>query len=246
MLQSAVLGFGIFRVLERYGITSGLSVAENVILQTTSVATATMPLAAGQHRSSLINYCPSSTIELQQSSLCNFSKPPGTAFRPKSLFYFCFSLSSLCKPFKSINLPACRQCTTPAGTLSAYPRPKGGHLKTPCRGLPVGPFCVQGCPLHRVNRWETRGEERSHRGTVYTFGVHVAGLVGIIPALGILTPRQNPPLGPIVLSPGQLLLWSLGLAFFGVFMAVPLRTQTIIKVQLVHFWSLLNWKFMKE
>ena len=47
-LQSAVLGFGIFRVLERYGITSGLSVAENVILQTTSVATATMPLAAGK------------------------------------------------------------------------------------------------------------------------------------------------------------------------------------------------------
>ena len=64
--------------------------------------------------------------------------------------------------------------------------------------------------------------------------------MGIIPALGIMTPRQNPPLGPIVLSPGQLLLWSLGLAFFGVFIAVPLRTQTIIKVQLVHFWSLLN------
>ena len=43
-----MLGFGVFRVLERWGITSGLSVAENVILQTTSVATATMPLAAGQ------------------------------------------------------------------------------------------------------------------------------------------------------------------------------------------------------
>ncbi|BDA51281.1 Putative oligopeptide transporter YGL114W [Coccomyxa sp. Obi] len=103
-LQSAVLGFGIFRVLERYGITSGLSVAENVILQTTSVATATMPLAAG--------------------------------------------------------------------------------------------------------------------------------LVGIIPALGMMTPGQNPPFGPIVLSPGKLLLWSLGLAFFGVFIAVPLRTQTIIKEKL--------------
>ncbi len=48
--QSAVLGFGVFRVLQRYGITSGLSVAENVILQTTSVATATMPLAAGEPR----------------------------------------------------------------------------------------------------------------------------------------------------------------------------------------------------
>ena len=47
-MQSAVLGFGVFRVLERYGVTSGLSVGENVILQTTSVATATMPLAAGK------------------------------------------------------------------------------------------------------------------------------------------------------------------------------------------------------
>ena len=47
-LQSAVLGFGIFRVLERYGWTSSLSIGENVILQTTSVATATMPLAASK------------------------------------------------------------------------------------------------------------------------------------------------------------------------------------------------------
>ena len=47
-MQSAVLGFGVFRVLERYGVTSGLSIGENVILQTTSVATATMPLAAGK------------------------------------------------------------------------------------------------------------------------------------------------------------------------------------------------------
>lgn len=46
--QSAVLGFGVFRILEQYGITTGLSIGENVILQTTSVATATMPLAAGK------------------------------------------------------------------------------------------------------------------------------------------------------------------------------------------------------
>ncbi len=44
--QSAILGFGAFQVLERYGFRK-LSVGENVILQTTSVATATMPLAAG-------------------------------------------------------------------------------------------------------------------------------------------------------------------------------------------------------
>lgn len=42
-------------MLERYGITSGLSVAENVILQTTSVATATMPLAAGKPFSFLLH-----------------------------------------------------------------------------------------------------------------------------------------------------------------------------------------------
>ncbi len=57
-MQSAVLGFGVFRVLERYGFTSGLSIGENVILQTTSVATATMPLAAGKkdiHESGVID-----------------------------------------------------------------------------------------------------------------------------------------------------------------------------------------------
>ena len=55
-MQSAVLGFGVFRVLERYGITSGLSIGENVILQTTSVATATMPLAAGKPSVFFIGY----------------------------------------------------------------------------------------------------------------------------------------------------------------------------------------------
>ena len=45
--QSSILGFGVFQVLERYGFRK-LSVGENVILQTTSVATATMPLAAGK------------------------------------------------------------------------------------------------------------------------------------------------------------------------------------------------------
>ena len=47
-LQSAILGFGIFRLLERSCSITGLTVEENVILQTTAVATATMPLAAGE------------------------------------------------------------------------------------------------------------------------------------------------------------------------------------------------------
>ncbi len=47
-LQSAILGFGIFRLLERSCSITGFTVEENVILQTTAVATATMPLAAGE------------------------------------------------------------------------------------------------------------------------------------------------------------------------------------------------------
>ncbi|KAI8078458.1 OPT oligopeptide transporter protein-domain-containing protein [Thamnidium elegans] len=58
-----------------------------------------------------------------------------------------------------------------------------------------------------------------------------AGFVGIIPALGQLTVADHPS-GPIILSAWQLMLWSLGLSFFGVFFAVPLRKQTIIKEQL--------------
>ncbi|KAI9491800.1 OPT oligopeptide transporter protein-domain-containing protein [Zychaea mexicana] len=58
-----------------------------------------------------------------------------------------------------------------------------------------------------------------------------AGFVGIIPALGLLTSNDHPD-GPIVLSSWQLVLWSLGVAFFGVFFAVPLRKQTIIHEKL--------------
>ncbi|KAI7891754.1 OPT oligopeptide transporter protein-domain-containing protein [Mucor mucedo] len=58
-----------------------------------------------------------------------------------------------------------------------------------------------------------------------------AGFVGIIPALGQLTASDNPS-GPIILSAWKLMLWSLGLSFFGVFFAIPLRKQTIIKEQL--------------
>ena len=56
--------------------------------------------------------------------------------------------------------------------------------------------------------------------------------MGIIPALSEMSPEQNPPHGPIVLDTLQLLLWSAALAFFGVFLAVPLRSQTIIREKL--------------
>ncbi|KAK9480971.1 OPT oligopeptide transporter protein-domain-containing protein [Lipomyces japonicus] len=56
------------------------------------------------------------------------------------------------------------------------------------------------------------------------------GLVGIIPALEkFLLPEEG---GPVVLSSLQILVWSAGIAFFGVFFAVPLRKQVIVKEKL--------------
>ena len=52
-LQSAILGFGAFRVLQKAGVAGfeTFTVSEIVIVQTTAVATATMPLAAGESSS---------------------------------------------------------------------------------------------------------------------------------------------------------------------------------------------------
>ena len=49
--------------------------------------------------------------------------------------------------------------------------------------------------------------------------------MGVIPAYGMLDP-------PLIFPLGKLILWSLALAFIGVFCAVPLRTQTILKEKL--------------
>jgi hypothetical protein len=46
-LQSTLLGFGIFKLLQKQFRTLEFTPIENVILQTTAVATATMPLAGG-------------------------------------------------------------------------------------------------------------------------------------------------------------------------------------------------------
>ncbi|KAI1313838.1 hypothetical protein EDD11_002470 [Mortierella claussenii] len=60
-----------------------------------------------------------------------------------------------------------------------------------------------------------------------------AGFVGIIPALQMMTKEDNPiGGGPVVLTTGQLILWCLAIAFFGVFIAVPLRAQVIVKEKL--------------
>lgn len=59
-----------------------------------------------------------------------------------------------------------------------------------------------------------------------------AGFVGVIPAMAMLTADENPPEGPHTFTPAQLVLWSLALAAFGVFAAVPLRQQVIEREQL--------------
>lgn len=59
-----------------------------------------------------------------------------------------------------------------------------------------------------------------------------AGFVGVIPAMELMTPSDNPDGGAVVLSGRQLILWSLAVAFFGVFFAIPLRKETIIREKL--------------
>ncbi len=56
------------------------------------------------------------------------------------------------------------------------------------------------------------------------------GFVGVMPALNyMLKPEEQ---GPLFLSLWKLILWSLGLCYFGVVFAVPLRRQVIIRERL--------------
>ncbi|ORX39095.1 OPT oligopeptide transporter protein-domain-containing protein [Kockovaella imperatae] len=59
-----------------------------------------------------------------------------------------------------------------------------------------------------------------------------AGLVGIIPALEMMKMDVDGR-PPIVLDYGHLVMWCLAVAFFGVFLASPLRRQVIVKEKLV-------------
>ncbi|RCH78752.1 hypothetical protein CU098_000865, partial [Rhizopus stolonifer] len=58
-----------------------------------------------------------------------------------------------------------------------------------------------------------------------------AGFVGVIPAMELMTQKDNAN-GPVILTAKQLILWSLAVAFFGVFFAIPLRKQAIIREKL--------------
>lgn len=55
----------------------------------------------------------------------------------------------------------------------------------------------------------------------------------MIPALGMLTPELDGGAEPLILSFRALLAWSFGVAFFGVFLAVPLRKQVVVREKLV-------------
>lgn len=56
------------------------------------------------------------------------------------------------------------------------------------------------------------------------------GLVGVVPAMNFLLTTDEK--GPLNLSLWQLVVWSLGVCYFGVVFAVPLRRQVIIREQL--------------
>jgi len=56
------------------------------------------------------------------------------------------------------------------------------------------------------------------------------GFVGVIPALNfLLKPEEN---GPLDISLWKLIVWAVGICFFGVVFAVPLRRQVIIREKL--------------
>lgn len=56
------------------------------------------------------------------------------------------------------------------------------------------------------------------------------GFVGVMPALNfLLTSEEN---GPLVLSTGNLIIWAIGVCFFGVVFAMPLRREVIIRERL--------------
>ncbi|KAG9233030.1 oligopeptide transporter-like protein [Amylocarpus encephaloides] len=56
------------------------------------------------------------------------------------------------------------------------------------------------------------------------------GFVGVMPAMSYMLKKEEG--GPIFLSLWMLILWALGLCFFGVVFAVPLRRQVIIREKL--------------
>lgn len=66
-------------------------------------------------------------------------------------------------------------------------------------------------------------------GAVGTMPLGV-GLVGVVPALEFLMKKEEG--APLTIPLGKLVIWSLGVCFFGVFVAVPLRREVLIREKL--------------
>ncbi|MCJ1477390.1 hypothetical protein MMC13_006061 [Lambiella insularis] len=56
------------------------------------------------------------------------------------------------------------------------------------------------------------------------------GFVGVLPALDYLLKSEEN--GPLNLGTGKLMIWAIGICFFGVFIAVPLRKEVLIREKL--------------
>lgn len=100
------------------------------------------------------------------------------------------------------------------------------------------PSALLGYTLFKVSPWLARLTDVEN---VYVQSVAVAvgtgplayGLVGIVPAIEkFLTSEETGTGSKISFSTLQLVVWLMGLALFGVFFAVPLRKQVIIKEKL--------------
>ncbi|KAK6602006.1 OPT oligopeptide transporter [Botrytis cinerea] len=85
-------------------------------------------------------------------------------------------------------------------------------------GLQTGWVSSMAMPASLIGRW-VNGDN--------AIGLWIRG---VMPALNYMLKKEEQ--GPIFLSTWKLILWSLGLCFFGVVFAVPLRRQVIIKEKL--------------
>ena len=154
-LQSAILGFGIFKLLQKVGLGHDFTIAENVIVQVRIRRTLTSLLI--RHRLAAHALCPLQIAQCAPILLLHACTPGCSALCTQQMYADCVQ-------------------TTSVATAT----------------MPLA-----------------------------------AGFVGVIPAMAMLTPDENPPHGSYTFTPLQLMLWSLVLACFGVFAAVPLRTQVI-------------------
>lgn len=100
--------------------------------------------------------------------------------------------------------------------------------------LGFGVFKAAGPLIQRMNGREFTPAEnvliQTVAGATGTMPL-AAGFVGVIPAFGLLEPSKDHA-EPITLNYWQLCIWAFGISLFGVFFAVPLRKQVIIKEKL--------------